>query len=114
MSSSSRWRAEAHLVAVLLLALTLAHGVTRAASAADAPDHVRRYFAAQLAGEARLTWFGLHIYDARLFVPAGFDPVDPSAQPFALELLYARALRGKSIAETSRDEMARLLSLIHI
>jgi hypothetical protein len=95
-------------VAVLLLALTLAHGVVRAASAADAPDHVRKYFAAHLAGEARLTWFGLHVYDARLFVPAGFDPIEASGQPFALELLYARALRGKSIAETSRDEIARL------
>ncbi len=72
------------------------------------PAHVRQYFAAQLAGEARLTWFGLHVYDARLFVPPDFNAADPSAQPFALELTYARSLDGKAIAETSRDEIARL------
>lgn len=90
----------------VVLALALAGG----ARAADepVPDYVHTHFVAHFAGEARLTWFGLHVYDARLFVPPGFDVVDAVAQPFALELTYARALEGKAIAQTSRDEMARL------
>lgn len=63
---------------------------------------------ARLAGEGRLTWFGFHVYDARLFVPPGFDARDPTAQRFVLELIYARRLSGRSIADTSRDELARL------
>jgi hypothetical protein len=113
MWSTSRWYAAdaARFAAGLLAALTLAHGIAVAADVTDpapAPDHVRKYFAARLAGEARLTWFGFHVYDARLFVPAGFDAADSASQPFALELTYARALEGKAIAETSRDEIARL------
>lgn len=62
----------------------------------------------RLAGEGRLTWFGFHVYDARLFVPPGFDAREPTAQRFVLELIYARRLSGRSIADTSRDELARL------
>jgi hypothetical protein len=79
-----------------------------AARANAAPEYVGKYFPARLAGESRLTWFGLHVYDARLFVPAVFRADDPVAYPFALELTYARSLEGKAIAETSRDEIARL------
>jgi hypothetical protein len=75
----------------------------------EAPEHVRRHIAdARSQGAGRLTWFGLHVYDARLFVPREFNPADPAAQPFALELTYARALDGRAIAERSRDEIARL------
>lgn len=97
-----RWAAG--LVALLVLLAGAAAG----AGSPDAPEFVRKYFAARLAGEARLTWFGFHVYDARLFVPAGFDAADTLATPFALELTYARALEGKAIAQTSRDEIARL------
>jgi hypothetical protein len=48
------------------------------------------------------------VYDAQLFVPRGFDPARPTAQPFALELHYARSLDGRAIAERSGDEIARL------
>lgn len=64
---------------------------------------------ARLAGEGSLRWFGLRIYDARLWVgPGGFDPHRPDARPFALELSYARALSGAAIAERSAAEIARL------
>jgi hypothetical protein len=79
-----------------------------AARANVVPEYVGRYFPARLAGASRLTWFGFHVYDARLFVPAAFRADDPFAHPFALELTYARSLDGKAIAETSRDEIARL------
>ena len=80
-----------------------------APAATAAPDHVRRYIDdARPLGGGRLTWFGLHLYDAQLFVPSAFDISNPSLQPFALELTYARNLDGSAIAERSRDEIARL------
>ena len=74
-----------------------------------APAHVARHLGdAQLAGRGRLTWFGFHVYDAHLYANDPLDPRDPTGQPFALELRYARNLSGASIAEASREEMARL------
>lgn len=132
MSSSTRWsRTERALVvrgvrswssaaalsaALLLIALagsaaasTQRVATATASSASPAPDHVRRYIDdARALGGGRLTWFGLHIYDALLFAPRAFDSTDPSAQPFALELAYARSLDGQAIAERSHDEIARL------
>ncbi len=68
------------------------------AAAALAPD-------LREAGRGRLTWFGLHVYDARLWLSsARWDP----AQPFALSLRYAREFKGERIAQTSIDEMRRL------
>lgn len=63
----------------------------------------------RLAGEGRLRWFGLAIYDARLFVPAdGLDPARYARTPFALELVYARSLLGEDIAQASLKEMTRM------
>jgi hypothetical protein len=74
-----------------------------------APDHVRHHIDdARPLGGGRLTWFGLLVYDAQLFVPRAFDAANPAAQPFALELTYARSLDGRALAERSRDEIARL------
>jgi hypothetical protein len=56
-------------------------------------------------GSGRFRWFGLHIYDARLFAPDGKFSF---SQPYALALRYARELQGSRIAETSTDEIARL------
>ena len=94
--------------------LTAASAVAEAAATAHdagarAPAHVRKYVAdVRLAGTGRLTWFGFHVYDAALFVPPGFGLANASAQPFVLELTYARRLDGKAIAEASRDEIERL------
>jgi len=57
------------------------------------------------AGYGRLTWFGLHIYDARLYVSG---PGVRTDEPFALLLRYARDLTGSRITGTSIDEMRRL------
>jgi hypothetical protein len=77
---------------------------------AQAPaEHVSKYLSeARVAGEGRLTWFGFHVYDARLYGSSGFDPAAPFAQPFVLELTYARKLEGRAIATTSRDEIERM------
>jgi hypothetical protein len=63
----------------------------------------------RLAGEGRLRWYGFHVYDARLFVPAeGIDPARYSGSAFALELRYARQLQGEDIAQASAKEMTRM------
>jgi hypothetical protein len=57
------------------------------------------------AGQGRLTWWGLHIYDARLYVSG---PAFRAGEPFALALRYARDFEGQRIADTSVEEMRRL------
>lgn len=73
--------------------------------AAELPD-------ARLQGRGRLRYFGLHIYDARLWVGPGYPREAPAredyaTQALALELEYARALDGAKIAERSIEEMER-------
>jgi len=57
------------------------------------------------AGQGRMKWFGLHVYDARLFVSGQRLSFE---EPFALGLRYARDFEGVRIAETSADEIRRL------
>ena len=63
--------------------------------------------AARLQGEGRLRFFGLHVYDIRLWTAAAFSPERWAEAPIALEIEYARTLYGKAIAERSMDEMKR-------
>lgn len=78
-------------------------------AASQPPAHVRKYVGdAALAGTGRLTWFGLHVYDAAFFARPGFEPANPMAHSFVLELTYARRLDGRGIADASRDEIERL------
>ncbi len=62
-------------------------------------------------GTGRLNFLGLHIYDARLWVAAGFDASAYERVPLALELAYARKLNGAQIADRSLQEMQRLGAL---
>ena len=96
--------------AALLAAASIAAAPAAANSpTAGAPAHVRKYVGdARLAGSGRLTWFGLHVYDAALYAPARIAPANPTTQDFVLELTYARRLDGKGIADASRDEIERL------
>ena len=56
-------------------------------------------------GQGKLRWFGLHIYDARLWADSG---IFGFAQPFALGVRYARDFSGDKIAQSSLDEIAHL------
>ena len=94
-------------MAALLAVVTLATAVPAVAREVPPPVHAALP-EAQLTGSGRLTYFGLHVYDAQLFTPSAFDARRFADQPFGLELTYARRLEGKRIAERSRDEMARL------
>jgi hypothetical protein len=75
------------------------------ARAASAPAEVRTALGeARLVGQGRLRYFGLHIYDAALWSASAGEPsLDDDA--LALELRYARALKGHLIAERSLKEM---------
>lgn len=62
---------------------------------------------AQAAGSARLTFWGLQVYDARLWVAQGFRQSEFDRHPLALELAYLRAFTGAEIARRSIEEMRR-------
>jgi hypothetical protein len=93
----------------LLAALLLTSAAGLAWASAALPPHIVKYINdAKLAGTGRLSWFGLHVYNADLYAPRGFDVAQPYALPFVLELTYARELKGSAIADASRDEIERL------
>lgn len=92
-------------LAVLAAVLT---GVSNPSFAqVTAPEIGAELAAAKLSGQGKLTYFGLHVYDARLWVQDGFRAAEFLRAPLALELEYARTLYGKLIAERSLDEMKR-------
>jgi Chalcone isomerase-like len=63
---------------------------------------------AVLRGSGRLSFLGLPIYDARLWVDSHFSPAHYDQHPLALELQYARKLQGALIAERSIAEIRKL------
>jgi len=59
-------------------------------------------------GAATLRFFGLRIYEARLWTKgSAVDAANWATTPLALELTYARSLSGKEIAKRSLVEMRR-------
>jgi hypothetical protein len=58
-------------------------------------------------GFGTLRYFGLQVYEARLWAPGPIAPADWFERAFALELIYARALDGAQIADRSLEEMRR-------
>jgi hypothetical protein len=81
-----------------------------APAATQAPAEIRDALPdVRLQGSMRFSWFGLHVYDARLWTVTPLrEGDDLVSRPYALELDYARRLEGKSIADRSLDEMKRL------
>ncbi len=76
----------------------------------QAPAAVRAALAqARLQGQGVLRWFGLKIYEARLWTGGeSLDPARYEQAAFALDLRYARALDGAAIAQASHKEITRL------
>lgn len=62
---------------------------------------------ARLHGQGRLRFFGLVIYDARLWSTARLDPARVLDSAIALDLRYARRFSANQIAERSLLEMRR-------
>ena len=92
------------------LVLTLASIATLPAfgQTAAPPEVIAELPGARLQGQGRLRFFGLHVYDIRLWVTDGFSAEASAERPLALDIDYARALHGHAIAERSLDEMRRL------
>jgi hypothetical protein len=92
-----------------LLAAALVAPATALANpgAAKPPELVQALPQAALRGEGRLRFFGLHVYDARLWAPAPVSADAWADTALALELAYARTLYGRAIAERSLEEMRR-------
>jgi hypothetical protein len=90
----------------LLLGLTLAPLLVRANVAVPA-EVAAELPGARLQGSGRLSFLGLHIYDARLWIDDAFDAERFDRHTLAIELQYARTLYGRLIAERSLDEMKR-------
>lgn len=62
---------------------------------------------AALSGRSTLRFFGLDVYEARLWTGPNFTLPSYTRQPFALELQYHRSLKGQLIAQRSVSEMRR-------
>lgn len=99
----------------LLLLILLGVGQPVAATAsvvrpADIDTEVRAAIAgARLSGQGSLKVFGFHIYDARLYVgPDGLGSDLGGDRPYALDLRYARAIKGRAIVKRTRQEMERI------
>ncbi len=96
---SSGW-----IVGCVVLPIVLmsgAHAQTAAVKAA-VPE-------ASLLGKGNYSWFGLSLYQARLWTDKkNFSTTAWLASSFALELIYARKLYGERIAVASIDEIKKL------
>ena len=93
--------------------LTLAMGLFHSSGGANTlPAELRASLpAAELAGRAKLTVWGLEVYNASLWVAPGFKAGDYASHRFALELAYLRNLSGDAIAKRSISEMRRQAEL---
>lgn len=66
----------------------------------ELPPHLST---AKMQGSGRLTWWGLHIYDAAFYRVGSL-----TSPEFALDLRYQKSLSGVSIANRSAEEMKRI------
>lgn len=95
--------------AILTLAVGLFHSH---GGASTLPVELRASLPmAELAGRAKLTVWGLEVYNASLWVAPGFKAGDYASHRFALELAYLRNLSGDAIAKRSISEMRRQAEL---
>jgi hypothetical protein len=113
MWCSSRSRAEAlvWLLGGLLLGAAV-QANTGTAPAAAAPTVAAatahpQLPGSRLQGQATLRYFGLRVYNARLWTLPDFRPGQSTEQALVLELEYLRELKGQAIAERSLQEMRR-------
>lgn len=91
------------------MGMALAAGATQAPGPAPlaAPITAAAPVPLRATGQGRLTFFGLHVYDAVLWTGPGFRAGAFGEQPFVLELQYAREFSAADIARRSVDEMSR-------
>lgn len=112
-SGGPAWRVAAGLLLWAMLAASPWMPVASAQSTpstTSAPAAIRAALPdAELAGSGSYRWFGLKLYDIRLWTAR--KPLSPDnweSTPLALELVYARTLYGERIAKASVDEMLKV------
>lgn len=112
MSASTRSFATRALFVALVCAAAPAAGQSPAApawcdaSAGPLPAAVRATAPAlEVSGTGHLRWFGLPVYEARLWTPPGGWV---ATTPYALEIRYARHIRGEQLAGRSIAEMRHI------
>ncbi len=97
------------LCAALALATSVwatAPAQASAVQAAPVPPEVSAELpGARLIGASRLRYYGFHVYDIRLWSDSARATAAPADTALALELVYARSLRGRQIAERTLEEM---------
>ena len=93
------------LLAGVTTTFYLYSGAAGTATAADTPAPMAGL---QGRGQGVLRFWGLAIYEARLWVSPGFAAQDYAALPLALELTYQRAFTAQAIAQRSIEEMRRV------
>ena len=98
------------LLVALGAAVLARTGVVQAQNSVP-PEVASELPGAQWTGVARMRFFGLSIYDSKLWVAPGFKASAYAQHPFALELTYLRGLSGSAIAERSLTEMRRVGSI---
>ena len=94
----------------LFAALTVGMAVPSAAAenAAPPPAFIQQALPeASLWGQGQMRFFGLRIYDARLWAGPQFEAANFGAYPLALELTYDRPFTGAAIAQRSIEEIER-------
>jgi len=80
------------------------------AHATPLPQELRAALpSAALSGQATMTFWGLKVYRARLWVTPAFVAAAYEQSAFALELAYLRDFKGADIASRSLTEMRRQL-----
>jgi hypothetical protein len=107
MSCNSRCAAPERRALLLGSATLLAAWPAAWAQATPPPEVLRELPGARLQGQGTLRYFGLRVYDAVLWTSTGLAGANVADAPLALELRYARRLRGPLIAEHSLKEMRR-------
>ena len=99
----------ASVAALVIAQPSVAAPTDIAAAAPSAPVEVAAALPmARLHGSGTLRYFGLALYEARLWTAPDFVPGRYDAHAFALELRYARKFDGAAIAERSITEMRRV------
>lgn len=97
---------------LLLCALALPLGTALAKNAPDPtklPQEINTTLApAQFTGTGKLSFFGLNVYEANLWVSPGFKADSFEDHAFALDLHYLRSFSAEKIAKRSIEEMQRL------
>jgi hypothetical protein len=101
-------RRRAGLAALAAATLLLATPALQArADMAPPPELATELPGASWRGGGATRFMGMRIYDARLWSPAAITG-DGATQPLALELVYARNIKGEVIVTSSLREMQRV------